>query len=472
MDVDPPVTWFPPHRFSAMGKWTIQHTEDILLAKLRTAIHDAIELHKSEKRQEGEARPVTFDEFVQQFDPKDSFTAKLMEVLVKEYSERRAKSTPVDRLYQIATRTSLALGAMGREATVYDNCRPSRWGRSRNRIISSLRQQLEADRQGRNAQDQVEDETSTTTRDEQFQAALEELEDGEFGAYWNSNLNDVYHDDLATQWRRRGRLRPILHDITMDVWPITGNGEDAGGAIASGSSSLASDAEGQFPVVDPYARIRQERRSNTHSNRWGTSNLFRRGSIRRSWYGRHPSEDDLGQPDRISREGEGSSIFPPVDLFSGFVGPPPQVDPFTGHRSLRRGGLRPPETLLRTARISTPANNTNTESPNPHIETTNQTRLVAFAPTDHDRPPPSIESLTAPRWTLRDQANLSAHIWEPPWSGETANSALWRAGPTRGRLSPAITPSIHQNESVSGLPQSEIETSREPQAEAGDGTTQ
>ncbi|KAG8834061.1 hypothetical protein FRC17_009624 [Serendipita sp. 399] len=253
-----------------MGKWTVQHTEDILLAKIRTAIHDAIELHKSEKIQEGEARPVSFDEFVQQFDPKDSFTAKLMEVLVKEYSERRAKSTPVDRLYQIATRTSLALGAMGREATVYDNCRPSRWGRRRSRIISSLRQQLEADRQGRNnTQDQAEDGTSTTTRDEQFQAALDELEDGEFGAYWNANVNDVYHDELATRWRRRERLRPILHDITMDIWPMTANNEDAGGGAASASSSLASDAEGPVTAADSYAQLRQERRSNSaHLRRW------------------------------------------------------------------------------------------------------------------------------------------------------------------------------------------------------------
>lgn len=44
---------------------------------------DAIETHRNEKRQEGEARPVSFAEFVEELDAKDAFTARLMEILVK-----------------------------------------------------------------------------------------------------------------------------------------------------------------------------------------------------------------------------------------------------------------------------------------------------------------------------------------------------------------------------------------------------
>ena len=44
---------------------------------------DAIDTHRNEKRQEGEARPVSFAEFVEELDAKDAFTARLMEILVK-----------------------------------------------------------------------------------------------------------------------------------------------------------------------------------------------------------------------------------------------------------------------------------------------------------------------------------------------------------------------------------------------------
>jgi hypothetical protein len=44
---------------------------------------DAIDTHRNEKCLEGEARPVSFAEFVEELDAKDAFTARLMEILVK-----------------------------------------------------------------------------------------------------------------------------------------------------------------------------------------------------------------------------------------------------------------------------------------------------------------------------------------------------------------------------------------------------
>jgi hypothetical protein len=56
-----------------------------LLADRLFCSQDAIETHRNEKRQDGEARPVTLNEFVEELDAKDAFTAKLMEILVKVY---------------------------------------------------------------------------------------------------------------------------------------------------------------------------------------------------------------------------------------------------------------------------------------------------------------------------------------------------------------------------------------------------
>lgn len=44
---------------------------------------DAIDKHNEEKPREGEARPVTYEMFVEMLDPKDSFSSKLIEILVK-----------------------------------------------------------------------------------------------------------------------------------------------------------------------------------------------------------------------------------------------------------------------------------------------------------------------------------------------------------------------------------------------------
>ena len=44
---------------------------------------DAIDKHKEERTREGEARPVTYEMFVEMLDFKDSFSSKLFEILVK-----------------------------------------------------------------------------------------------------------------------------------------------------------------------------------------------------------------------------------------------------------------------------------------------------------------------------------------------------------------------------------------------------
>lgn len=44
---------------------------------------DAIDRHSEEKPREGEARPVTYEMFVEMLDSKDSFSSKLIEILVK-----------------------------------------------------------------------------------------------------------------------------------------------------------------------------------------------------------------------------------------------------------------------------------------------------------------------------------------------------------------------------------------------------
>lgn len=258
---------------------------------------DAIEIHKNEKRSEDDARPITFDEFVQLYDPRDSFTAKLMEVLVKEYSERIARKTPVDRKFQIATRTSAALGAIPRDARIYSNSRRLGHSVRRNRIISTLRRQLEEDESNPRATARTDEDVtvSTSERDHFFQNALEELDDGEFGAYWNSSLNDVYaeQESLSRARRRRENFPALFHDVPIESWSLSADQDEVGPPIASGySSSRGSDPDGHFSrSVAPQPQSRSETLINSFVGRQDSqrSSLLRRNSIRRNWYNRTSS---------------------------------------------------------------------------------------------------------------------------------------------------------------------------------------
>lgn len=86
---------------------------------------DAIDKHKEEKPREGEARPVTYEMFVEMLDLKDSFSSKLIEILVKvsllpESSWSITRLTEILSVYSVANRNTQNATSAGRLSTA--NC--------------------------------------------------------------------------------------------------------------------------------------------------------------------------------------------------------------------------------------------------------------------------------------------------------------------------------------------------------------
>ncbi|OCH95937.1 hypothetical protein OBBRIDRAFT_787783 [Obba rivulosa] len=76
-----------------MGRWTLEHHDDVLLSKLKSLVMGAVKRAKLEK---GEPS-ITYETFVQELDEGDSFTTSLIDVLVKEMAERRTRPNVIDR---------------------------------------------------------------------------------------------------------------------------------------------------------------------------------------------------------------------------------------------------------------------------------------------------------------------------------------------------------------------------------------
>jgi len=103
-----------------MGKWTANHTDDVLRSKVSAMVTGAIRRAALEDPQ---APPLSYNEFVNELDVGDSFTTTLMDILVKEVTERR-KRTPADRHY-ISEQTAKSLRQLTDALNIYRG-RPAR----------------------------------------------------------------------------------------------------------------------------------------------------------------------------------------------------------------------------------------------------------------------------------------------------------------------------------------------------------
>ena len=92
---------------------------------------DAIDKHKEERPREGEARPVTYEMFVEMLDLKDSFSSKVIEILVK-VSLLPESSWSTMRLTETIR---LQTGIRGTQRPP-DPCRPPTAHRQQDRAIS------------------------------------------------------------------------------------------------------------------------------------------------------------------------------------------------------------------------------------------------------------------------------------------------------------------------------------------------
>ncbi|KIP08354.1 hypothetical protein PHLGIDRAFT_127086 [Phlebiopsis gigantea 11061_1 CR5-6] len=124
-----PVTPFtftpPPLQLLAMGKWTLNHQDDVLRDKIKTLVVGAVQRVKSENHERTSEPTITYEAFVEELDAGDSFTATLIDILVKEVADRRTRPRANDRR-MISDRTAKALRSQTHQLPIYTHRLTSR----------------------------------------------------------------------------------------------------------------------------------------------------------------------------------------------------------------------------------------------------------------------------------------------------------------------------------------------------------
>ncbi|KAI9068454.1 hypothetical protein FKP32DRAFT_1587656 [Trametes sanguinea] len=97
-----------------MGKWTLEHHDEVLRNKMKNMVQGAVKRMNTEK----ESSSISYEAFVEELDEGDSFTTGLIDVLVKEMAERRTRPNPIDRRL-ISERTAKALRMQAAPLHIY-----------------------------------------------------------------------------------------------------------------------------------------------------------------------------------------------------------------------------------------------------------------------------------------------------------------------------------------------------------------
>ncbi|GBE79869.1 hypothetical protein SCP_0210710 [Sparassis crispa] len=99
-----------------MGKWTLEYHDDVLRNKMKSLVTGAV---KRIRLEHGEPL-ISYEAFVEELDEGDSFTASIIDVLVKEMAERRTRPNPIDRRL-ISERTAKTLRMQAAPLHIYRN---------------------------------------------------------------------------------------------------------------------------------------------------------------------------------------------------------------------------------------------------------------------------------------------------------------------------------------------------------------
>ncbi|KAK0461795.1 uncharacterized protein EV420DRAFT_1527233 [Desarmillaria tabescens] len=98
-----------------MGKWTSDYCDDVLNAKIKSLVSGAIKRAMLEK--EKMEPTISYGDFVEDLEPGDSFTASIIDIMVKELADRRNRQNLGDRKL-IAERTAKSLRALSMDYKV------------------------------------------------------------------------------------------------------------------------------------------------------------------------------------------------------------------------------------------------------------------------------------------------------------------------------------------------------------------
>ncbi|KAJ7639306.1 hypothetical protein FB45DRAFT_828155 [Roridomyces roridus] len=355
-----------------MGRWSETYYDDVFNSKLKGLVSGAITRAKLEK---GDLPTITFKHFVEDLDAGDSFTTSIIELLVQELAERRSRNSPSDRRL-IAERTAKNLRLLATPIRVYRDRRAGRRTVNLTEYLTSPPEVMD-----------MEDDD-----DDEFETLLDRGSIPVEGVRINSELVDAYSAPSWTTSRRvftdispptpslsEGSPRvlspPIFSPPRVNtVWNLP---SPAPGSLTRQSSirrPIRSSRTVDFndftsrrrsttrdrdlradPADDPWTRT-----SSTNPSTVVTRRFFPFSSQTR----RHDDLVPWGEPEPEHGHGitvtpdeplsytvpvtEGSSSsstryfsFPTPEQEGSSTSPPPSSVP-----RLRRGGVRPPESLL------------------------------------------------------------------------------------------------------------------------------
>ncbi|KAK7048183.1 hypothetical protein R3P38DRAFT_1853694 [Favolaschia claudopus] len=183
-----------------MGRWTAEYQDDVFLSKIKGLVSGAI------KRSKLEAEPtISYRHVVEDLDTGDSFTTQIIDILVQELAERRLRSSnsPGDRRL-IADRTAKSLRMLATPIRIYRERRQS------GRRTVNMAEYLTA----------PPDEMDMEDDDDEFETMLDRATMPVEGVRVNSDLYDAYYPSSwlsATSATRRslpiaGPPTPALSD--------------------------------------------------------------------------------------------------------------------------------------------------------------------------------------------------------------------------------------------------------------------
>ncbi|KAJ7682368.1 hypothetical protein DFH06DRAFT_1464110 [Mycena polygramma] len=352
-----------------MGRWTNEYSDDVFLSKLKGLVSGAIKRSKLEKSEP----TISYKHFVEDLDAGDSFTTSVIEILVQELAERRLRSSPGDRRL-IADRTAKSLRLLATPIRIYRERRnPGRRG------TVNMAEYLTA----------PPDELDMDDDEDEFDTMLDRATMPVEGVRMNTELFDAYGPPSWTSGSATRRSLPIAGPPTPalsdDSSPPPGLSLSPPTATRSNVWTLPPPAPsslslGRQPSIRRPTRSRtvdfneftSQRRSSTRDQRteppadepWARTSRSTRRFFPFSYQTRprhdlhwnespgEPSSADLSDEQLyMSAEPEPT---PSSTTFYSFPTPASsnaaetseeRATSSTGPR-LRRGGIRPPESLL------------------------------------------------------------------------------------------------------------------------------
>ncbi|KAG7447499.1 uncharacterized protein BT62DRAFT_993194 [Guyanagaster necrorhizus] len=279
-----------------MGKWTSDYCDDILNTKIKSLVSGAIKRAMLEK--EKTEPTISYRDFVEELEPGDSFTASIIDIMVKELADRRSRQNLSDRKL-IAERTAKSLRALTMDYKIIRRRSIARRPMLSEYLTSPPARVVDMD------------------DDDEFDHLLDPMSSTMEGVRINSNLYDAYGNDswndgwigstgAPTVVRHRS---PTPTDVLSGSDPQVQSPPPADVRRNSTSSSMLSSITSSHTSPSRVPSIRRPFRSRTVDFNEFTSR--RRSTIRDSLRQSLGILSESPEPSHITDSRERESAWPP-----------------------------------------------------------------------------------------------------------------------------------------------------------------